>query len=356
MRKFHNLQVKEVIQETPDAVSVTFGVPEDIQDIFVYTQGQHLTLRKEIEGEDLRRSYSICTSVAEKKVKVAIRKVVDGRFSGYANSSLKEGDHLEVMSPAGHFYVDLDEKESRTFVGFAGGAGITPVISIIKTTLETEPNSNFMLFYGNRSRQSTIFREEISFLKNKYMGRFSFWHFWDEEEMEIEFFKGPITEDKVGRLLETVIDIKKVAHTFVCGPEPMMNTIEGVLEKAGVSPAQVHSERFLSEGQGPAKLPKKDHKAAEGIVSEVTIVLDGYEQKVRVDGLKPILDSAIDAGLDVPFACKGGVCCTCRAKVIEGEVSMVLNQGLEPEEVEAGYVLTCQSFPVSETVKLSYDE
>ncbi|MGY8986849.1 MAG: FAD-binding oxidoreductase, partial [Sphingomonadales bacterium] len=299
MRKFHELKIKEVIKETPDAVSITFEVPTKLEKVFTFVQGQHLTLRKEINGEDLRRSYSLCTSVNEGKLKVAIRKVIGGRFSNFANENFKKGDLVEVMAPAGHFYVDLNEKKTRRYVAFAAGSGITPIMSIIKTTLEIEPNSKFMLFYGNRTRQSTIFRDEISFLKNKYIDRFSYWHFFDEEDLEIEFFKGPMTEDKIKKLLKTLIDVNEIDHTFVCGPEMMMDTIIDVFTKTGVSPEKLHSERFLSEGYTPASLSVEDQKTAKEMDSEVTIILDGDEQKIKMDGFLPILDKAMEAGLDV---------------------------------------------------------
>ena len=298
VHKAHELAVSAIDFNTPETAVVTLSVPDELKSDYIYKQGQHLTFIEEINSEEVRRSYSICSSVRDDELKVAIRKVKDGRFSTFATENLAVGDKLKVMEPAGNFYVDLDASTSRTYVAFASGSGITPIISIIKTTLETEPNARFFLFYGNRTGRSTIFRDEISFLKNKYVDRFSFWHFLSQEDLEIDFFRGRMDGEKVKGINEKLLNIKLVDHAFIDDEEVTLNS---------------------------------DHKMS-------------------------ILDAAVEGGLDAPFACKGGVCCTCRAKVLKGEVEMVLNQGLEPEEVEAGYVLTCQSFAISEEVTLSYDD
>lgn len=349
----HALTVADIEKNTPETVVVTFDVPASLQDDYAYQQGQHITLIKDIGGEELRRSYSICSSVSEAVLKVAIRKVEDGRFSTFANDQLSKGDVIEVMSPSGHFNVDLDPHTDRTYVAFAAGSGITPMMSIIKTTLEEEPNAKFMLFYGNRTGRSTIFREEIALLKNLYMDRFSYWHFLSQEDLEIPFFQGRLDGAKVRGILDRMVDISKVDHVFTCGPEAMIDDVVAVMADAGVPPERIHHEKFLSEGQKPAA-PKRVLQA-EGL-AEMRLIMDGDEKVIRADHEVSILDAAVDGGLDAPFACKGGVCCTCRAKVLEGDVEMVLNQGLEPEEVEAGYVLTCQSFAVSDKVTLSFDE
>ena len=353
MHTLHDLTVSSVEKNTPETVVVTLSAPKALKDEFAYRQGQHLTLRTTIGGEDLRRSYSICSSVADQTLRVAIRKVDGGRFSTFANDELQAGDTLGVLAPAGHFYVELDPASERTYVAFAAGSGISPLMSIIKTTLETEPRARFMLFYGNRSKRSTIFLDEIAQLKNRFMDRFSYWHFLSQEDIDIEFFNGRMDGDKIEGILDRIVDPSHIDHAFVCGPEAMIDTVVDILADRGVAKEAIHFEKFLSEGQAPVA-PKR-HKDLSGLAA-VTLVINGEESTLKIDKDVAILDSAIDQGLDVPFACKGGVCCTCRAKVLKGDVAMVLNQGLEPDEVAAGYVLTCQSFAVSDTVVLSYDE
>ncbi len=353
MHKAHELAVSVIDFNTPETAVITLTVPDELKSDYIYKQGQHLTFIQDIDGEEVRRSYSICSSVNDAQLKVAVRKVDDGRFSTFVTEKLAVGDTLMVMKPAGHFYVDLDASASKTYVAFASGSGITPVISIIKTTLETEPNARFFLFYGNRTSRSTIFRNEISFLKNTYMDRFSFWHFLSQEELEMDFFQGRLSGEKVKGINDKILDFKDVDQAFICGPEAMIDDVNASLLKVGMSQDNVHFEKFLSEGQAPV-VSERVQKA--GGNANLTIVIDGDEFNVIADRTVAILDAALNDGADVPFACKGGVCCTCRAKVLSGEVDMVLNQGLEPEEVAAGYVLTCQSFAVSDDVVLSFDD
>ncbi|WND01541.1 phenylacetate-CoA oxygenase/reductase subunit PaaK [Temperatibacter marinus] len=353
MYQKHPLKVAHVIKNTPETVVVTFQVPPHLKEAYRYEQGQHITLIKSIDGSEIRRSYSICSSVSEEALTVAIRKVEGGLFSTFANDQLVAGDELEVMTPSGKFNVDLNPTEQRTYVAFAAGSGITPIMSIIKTTLEIEPCARFMLFYGNRTGRSTLFREEIAQLKNRFIDRFSYWHFLSQEDLEIPFFQGRLDSQKIRGIFGRMVDISQVDHTFVCGPEAMIDAVIEVTAEAGVPSMLVHHEKFLSEGQKPAA-PKRA-MATEGL-AKINLIMDGDEKSIRADHEVSILDAAVDGGLDAPFACKGGVCCTCRAKVLKGDVEMVLNQGLEPEEVAAGYVLTCQSFAVSEEVTLSFDE
>lgn len=353
MFKIHDLTISSLEKNTPETVVIGFDVPDELKEDYAYTQGQHITLIRDFDGEELRRSYSICSGVSECALTVAVRQVDGGRFSTFANSELSIGDTLPVMTPTGHFYVDLDANQARTYVAFASGSGITPIMSIIKTTLETEPDARFFLFYGNRTGRSTLFRNEISYLKNQYLDRFSYWHFLSQEDLELDFFQGRLDGDKVKGISERILDLKTVDHTFVCGPEAMIDSVVDALEALGVDADKVHNEKFLSEGQAAAA-PKRA-KEASGIAT-LNLIMDGDEFTIKADHETAILDAAVDGGLDAPYACKGGVCCTCRAKVLSGEVEMVLNQGLEPEEVEAGYVLTCQSFPISDDVTLSFDD
>lgn len=353
MHKANILQVCKVEYNTPETVVVSLAVPDDLKADYTYKQGQHLTFIKDINGEEVRRSYSICNSVADNALTVAIRKVEHGRFSSYANDELAVGDALTVMKPAGHFYIDLDASSKRTYVAFAAGSGITPIMSIIKTTLETEPDARFFLFFGNRTGRSTIFRNEIAFLKNTYIDRFSYWHFLSQEDLDLENFKGRLDGDKVKSVCSKLIPLDAVDHAFVCGPDVMIDSITAALADAGMAEDTIHSEKFLSEGQAPVVSKRVSELGGQ---AKMILIIDGDEFVVTADKKTAIIDAAIEGEADVPFACKGGVCCTCRAKVLSGEVDMVLNQGLEPEEVDAGYVLTCQSFAVSDEVTLSYDD
>lgn len=358
MSRFHDLKVRSVESETPEAVAITFDVPDGDADAFRYQPGQHLTIRREINGEDVRRSYSICSSVGENTLKIAVRHVEDGRFSGFANSDLSEGDTLQVFPPVGHFNVDLEPDSARNYVAVAAGSGITPILSIIKTTLETEPKSTFTLFYGNRTAASTMFRREISELKNRYLARFTFFHFLSQENLELDLFQGRIDGEKVKSIFERMIKPEWIDHFFLCGPGSMITEVGEALLAHGIDRERIHFERFTTEGEGEQKATRpapKSQKVADG--AEITVVLDGEEKMfTHPDPETTILDAASDAGADVPFACKGGVCCTCRAKLISGEVNMVLNYGLEQDELDAGYILTCQSFPVTDKVVVDYDQ
>lgn len=358
MSKFHALKVSKINQEADDCASITFDVPDGLRDSFTYIQGQHVSLRADIDGEDVRRSYSICASVAEDELRVAVRHVEDGRMSGFINNKLEVGDVIDVFPPAGHFYVDLDAKAAKkTYVAFAGGSGITPIISNIKTTLETEPASEFILLYANRTPTSTIFRQELSQLKNRFMTRFSFFNFLSEESFEFEFFNGFLGYEKTKEILASMIKADDVAHFLICGPGTMISEIEKALQEAGVGGEKIHFELFSTDGVVANKKTDSKKVAAKASTCKITMTLDGVESEFNYepkDG--SVLDAASKTGADVPYSCRGGVCCTCRAKVLEGSVEMAVNFGLEPDEVEAGYVLTCQSTPTSKTLVLNYDK
>lgn len=357
MKKFHSLTVTDVKRETPETVSLTFAVPDEERDLFTYKQGQHLTLRTEIDGEEIRRSYSICTSVADACLKVAVRQVEDGAFSTFANEKLKAGDQLEVMPPLGHFNIDLDRSAARNYAMFAAGSGITPILSIIKTTLEEEPGARVTLFYGNRTSESTLFKSEISDLKNRYLDRFTFFHFFSQQPLEVDFFNGRLDQVKTAEIMDRLLGGQTVDHAFVCGPQAMIEAVTEGLISHGVAANSVHSELFVA-GEGAVKAPKRKAKAVEQAGrATLDIIMDGDSKRIHMpDGETSILDAAAAAGMDAPFSCKGGVCATCRAKVIEGEVEMALNYGLEKEEIAQGFVLTCQSYPTTPHVKLSFDE
>lgn len=356
MIHFYKLKVKEVRRETPDCVSIAFEIPEELKENFLYSHGQYLTLRTYINGEEVRRSYSVCSSPLENELRVAVKKVEEGVFSRFANEQLKKGDIIEAMPPIGKFFTALDEAHKKSYVAFAAGSGITPILSIIKTTLLTEPNSQFTLVYGNRSRQTIIFKEEIEALKNKFINRFSVIHILSREKMDADLNFGRIDKEKCHLLFEKVINANTIDEFFLCGPEEMIISIKDCLDELGIEGKRIHFELFTSHGlQKTATATKKVYEPGE-VKSKITIRLDGssFDFDLAFEG-ESILDAALKKGADLPFACKGGVCCTCRAKLVEGEVEMDINYGLEPEEVEAGFILTCQSHPRTEKVVVDFD-
>ncbi len=352
MAKFHQLKVSQLSRPTEESVAVTFEIPEELSEEFKFVQGQHLTLKKDIDGEDTRRSYSICSCPLDETITVAIKKLEGGKFSTYANDQLEVEETIEVMPPHGHFYTALDPSNKKSYVAFASGSGITPIISIIETTLRTEPESDFILFYGNRKTGSIMFHERLEALKNKFIGRFSLFHILSQERQESELFNGRLDRDKVSSLSNLFFDPKLVDEFFTCGPEEMMLTVKEVLQDVGVSEERIHLELFTSPVGKLGETKEIKHERAK---SEITVVLDGNSMTFPYDSEESILDVAFQHGADLPYACKGGVCSTCIAKVEEGSVEMDVNYALEPDELEKGLVLTCQSRPKTDKVKLSYD-
>lgn len=358
MAKFHTLTISDVRQETADCVSVAFNVPQELKNEYQFTQGQYLTLKTSINNQEVRRSYSICTSPLEGELRVAIKKVEQGVFSTYANETLKAGDSLEVMTPMGKFFTRVDPKQSKNYVLFAAGSGITPIISIVKTVLETEPNSQVTLFYGNKNSDSIIFREELEGLKNTYLTRFSLYHVLSRENLGVELFKGRIESEKCNKLLHSFVLPGTIDEAFMCGPVDMINAVRAELEQVGVAKENIHFELFTSAGsKSNLGSTQKQNNPTTNVAAEVTIVLDGDRFTFDMqDANDNILDAALKAGADLPYACKGGVCCTCRARVLEGEVDMEVNYALEPHEVEQGFVLTCQSHPKTKSVTVDFDQ
>ena len=353
---FHKLRVAEVKRETPDAVSVRFELPESLRETFAFRAGQHLTLRRDIEGEEVRRNYSVCVAPDEGVLKIGVKQIAGGVFSRWVNKELKAGDVVDVMAPHGSFCWNFEPSARRDYVAFAGGSGITPVLSLMKTALATEPCSRFTLFYGNRNSMGVMFLEEIAGLKDLYLDRLQVFHFLEEEEEEIELFNGRLDHAKAEDILSTLVRPKNIDAFFICGPGPMMDAIEEALIAKGVDKPRILIERFttgpLSAAQAAAARDLEE-KAA-GLKMRVT--LNGRRVIVAFDPEKhSILDNVRAAGLPAPFACKGGVCATCRAKVTEGEVRMKQNFALSPEELAEGYVLTCQSTPLTDGVTLTYD-
>ena len=353
--EFYKLRVAEVKRETPDAVSVRLDVPEQLRETFRFKAGQHLTFRREIGGEEVRRNYSVCVSPSEGALKIGVKKIAGGVFSGWVNDELKVGDELDVMAPHGSFCWDFAPAARREYVGFAGGSGITPILSLMKAALETEPQSRFTLFYGNRSSPGIMFLEEIAALKDRYIDRLSVFHFLEDEEEEIALFNGRLDRAKVDEALAQLAPPGAEAY-FICGPGPMMDAAEEALNARGVEKRRILIERFttgpLSEAQAAAA--RALEQKAAGLKMSVT--LNGRRMNVTFDpDNHSILDNVRAAGLPAPFACKGGVCATCRAKVTAGEVRMKVNYGLSEQELAEGYVLTCQATPLTEGVALTYD-
>lgn len=358
MTKFHKLTVSEVIRETPDCVSVAFTVPDELKNEYTYIQGQHLTLKLLINGEEVRRSYSICSSPATPDpLRVAIKRVNNGKASNYLNEHIKAGDTLEVMTPTGNFHTELKSSNRKQYVLFAGGSGITPMMSIIGTTLLSEPQSKLTLFYGNLNETQTIFRKQLDEIAVKESTRFSL-HYILEKPEKAGFpqeFTGLMTKDLVKRLLLKHAGANPVTEYFICGPGAMMDQVKEALEENNVNRHFIHIEYFTAATE-EAKEVNTSQKA-EAVISEVTVIMDGKETVFSLSsGGKAILDAAIDAGIDAPFSCKGAVCATCKAKLKEGKVSMDLNYALTDDEVEEGYILTCQSHPVSPAVTVDYDQ
>ncbi len=353
MTKFYPLRIKDLRRETAECVSIAFEIPADLSQKFRFKQGQYLTLRNQIDGEEVRRSYSICSAPGDGELRIAIKKVHDGRFSTFANRFLKIGDTLEVMPAQGRFFTEMNAGNAKTYLGFAAGSGITPIIGILKTVLLEELDSQFILFYGNKNFDGIIFREELETLKNRFPARLSIHHILSKETLSAPLFQGRLSGEKCERFARHFFDPKTVGEVFICGPEDMTFDLKNTLISLEIDPKKVHFELFGT----PA--PKKQVETARPknhLESNVVVIVDGtqFMFPLAAEG-EPLLDAAMRAGADLPFSCKGGVCCTCKARVLDGEVEMDINYALEPEEVEAGYILTCQAHPRSERLMVTFD-
>lgn len=359
MSQFYPLTVTSVDKETDKAVCVGFDITPELVDTFAFRHGQYLTLKQIIVGEEVRRSYSICSSVDE-PIRVAIKEVDNGVFSGWANSQLKKGDVIEVAPPEGTFTCDLEPAKSKNYLCMAAGSGITPILSIVKTLLAKEPLCNVTLLYGNQRVGTMMFKEELLALKNRYLSRFQLINILSQEEQDIEILNGRINNRKGGELCRRLLDLKVIDDFFLCGPESMISEVSRGLTGEGIPESKIHYELFAGSAEDAKIVVAKHHQRSEklkGHISDVTVVLDGRKSnfELAADG-ENILDAAMVHGLDVPYSCKGGVCATCKAKIINGEVEMDLNHSLTPEELEKGYILTCQSHPVSKQVTVDFDE
>jgi len=353
--RFHALKVAEIVPETADASSIRFEIPEALRDAFAFKAGQHLTLRTTINGEEVRRNYSLCTAPAESDWMVTVKRIGGGLFSNWVGDQLRPGDMVEVMVPHGSFTTDFDPARSRHLVGIAGGSGITPVLSLVKTLLREEPASRFTLFYGNRDSSSVIFLETLAGLKDKYLGRLELYHFLDAEDQDIELFNGMLNRDRLEQAIPALVpDAMSIDGWFICGPGPMMDAAEGALLDRNIPKERIHIERFTADRPAGALAQEMAQLQTQAEGATVAVTLDGRTRRVPFTAGN-ILDSARAAGLPAPFACKAGVCATCRAKVTSGKVEMAVHYGLTDEEVADGYVLTCQSVPVGNGVAVDYD-
>jgi ring-1,2-phenylacetyl-CoA epoxidase subunit PaaE len=342
--------------ETDGAVCIHFDVPGSLSEVFRYRQGQHLVLRTSIEGEEVRRSYSICSSIRDQELKVAVKKVLDGKFSTYANERLRVGDYLDVMPPEGSFNTRLSPENSKSYLAFAAGSGITPILSIVKTILEEESQSQVGLVYANRSLVTMMFREKLMALKNRYLDRFTMVNVFSRETSDADTLSGRIDRDKVEMLSSRLIDLRQADEVYICGPQSMTEEVREALVSFGVEERRIHFELF---GIDPSKQQASSQEQItneKSVLHDVTVIRDGKKVEFKLSSTGgSILETALSLGADLPFACKSGVCCTCRARVVSGKVRMDANYALEPDERKQGYVLACQAHPASDQVVLDYD-
>ena len=352
--RFHRLAVNDLRRESADAVSLTFTIPDELANDYHFVPGQYLTLRTTMDGEEVRRSYSICSGPDDGELRIAVKKVDGGAFSNWAADELKAGDQLDVMTPTGRFGVMPASDAGRIYVGFAAGSGITPILSIVKGVLAREPDSRFFLFYGNRSTGGMLFREALEELKDRFMQRLSVFHVISGEEQDIPILHGRLDGEKVRVLLRSLVPAASVDHVFICGPTGMSEDIETTCRDIGIAADRIHVERFVSEFGGKPR-PKTVVAPGAPPKAMASLTIDGKRREVPVAEGEAILDAALRAGMDLPFACKGGMCSTCRAKLVEGSAVMEANYSLEPWELEKGFILTCQARPTSDRVVVDYD-
>ncbi len=356
MAQFHKLKIRDIYKETKDCSVIDFEIPDELKNEFAFRQGQHLTLKNIIGGEDLRRSYSLCSGPTDGIWKVAVKQIFEGKFSTFVNATLKKGDFLEVMAPVGEFGVEIDANKEKDYVAFVAGSGITPVLSMIKAHLALEPKSRFRLFYLNKTAKSIIFKEEIEALRNIYLGRFEVFYFLDGEHRNIELLNGRFTPEKLKELDEKIVDFSELDECFICGPEQMIFLIRDELMKFGLSKERIHYELFVSGLSEEAKQRAAKALENKAVGTEVTILDAGKDFKfIMSEDYDTILDAALAAGADLPFACKGGVCSTCKCQLLEGSVEMKVNYALEEDEVKKKFILSCQAVPTSKKVVVDFD-
>lgn len=360
--RFYPLTIADVRPETDTAICVTLTVPDELKQTFTFKQGQFLTFKADINGEDIRRSYSICSGVHDNALKVGIKRVRSGKFSNFANDTFKKGQTIEVMPPQGSFTTELNAANAKNYMCLAVGSGITPILSIMKTILIDEPHSRVTLIYGNRRTNSVMFKEELSFLKNRYLERFQWINIMSQEDQGADLLNGLIDNQKGTALHKSrLINLKKTDEVFICGPEAMMSEVSRGFRAAGLDDSRIHYELFANSSEDAAKVLEKSQQRIETYgedkTSKVTVIADGRALQFELTTVGAnILDAGIQNGMELPYACKAGVCSTCKAKLVKGQVDMDLHHGLEPHEIAAGFILTCQAHPVSDEVIVDFDQ
>lgn len=357
MSRFHSLQIKDVKRETPEAVSIELDVPADLKEAFRFKHGQYLTFKIRVNGEELRRSYSICSSPLENKLRIAVKEIDGGRVSGFFNQRATAGQTVEVMPPLGNFTTPLSPSNRKSYVAFAAGSGITPIMSILKTVLESEPSSHFLLYYGNKDPQSVIFKDDLEQLQSRYSDRFKMHLLFSRDKSPDPLFEGRISREKIEAIAQKHPKVLQADEYFLCGPQQMIESASELLQSRGMPKERIHFELFTTAVPKEASIAETEDAvdAAPSGATKVLVILDGEETEITVESGETILDAAIDAGLDVPYACTGGSCCTCRAKALEGKAEMEVNYALTDQEVEEGYILTCQSHPQTPKMTVDYD-
>ncbi|WP_340617767.1 1,2-phenylacetyl-CoA epoxidase subunit PaaE [Xenorhabdus entomophaga] len=353
---FHRLSIAAIERETPDAVTVTLHVPDELKNRFCYQPGQHLTLKAQVNGEELRRCYSICSSPLDDVLQIGVKAVYQGRFSTFINQQLKVGDELEVMLPQGNFGHCPDANQQGHYLAIAAGSGITPILSIIKSTLAQESDSTFTLIYGNRTSRSVMFKEALADIKNRYLDRFQVLYLFSQEATDSPLFNGRIDTDHLLRIGKTLLNFAQFNQAFLCGPEAMLDDAHSALEQAGIPTQCIHSERFNTGQMQKAAMGSRPANLTERSETRVEVHLDGRILNITINaGDDSILDAALRQGADLPYACKGGVCATCKCRLKSGEVDMAVNYSLEPDQLAAGYILSCQSWPKGDGVIVDFD-
>ncbi|HZD52456.1 MAG TPA: 2Fe-2S iron-sulfur cluster-binding protein [Woeseiaceae bacterium] len=357
MRRYHPLTIERLERESEDAVRVALAVPSELSEEFRFLPGQHLPVQAKLGGKTVRRTYSICSAPGELPLEIGVRVQPGGVFSGFVGGELAVGDRLEAMPPFGRFHANPDADAAKTYLAFAAGSGITPILSILRATLETEPASRFLLFYGNRRQRTTMFIDDLYALKNRFPERLQLFFIFSREEQEFPVFSGRLDGAKSERLYEEFCAGLEPDEAFICGPDTMIDTVREVLEARGMNPAVIHAERYGAPGaRRPSVEPARPAKGADHL-ADVTVIMDGHRKtfEMTTDD-RNIVDAAVSRGIELPYSCKAGVCATCRTFLREGEVRMETNYALEDWEVEKGFVLACQSRPLTPEVVLDYDE
>jgi ring-1,2-phenylacetyl-CoA epoxidase subunit PaaE len=357
MRQYHPLTVSRLLQETHDSVRIGLDVPKSLKNDYEFLPGQHLPIEVSLGGKKLRRTYSICSAPGQSPIEIGIRLQPGGQFSGYAGAELKVGDQLQVMPPFGRFHANIDPTKDKSYLAFAAGSGITPIISILRATLEGEPDSRIVLFYGNRTQQSTMFIDDLYALKNRFPERLQLNFLFSREEQEFEIMSGRLDAKKVGELCNHFCDGLDPTEAFICGPDTMIADVTDALLSLGFDEAAIHAERFGAIRKSKSTPASAQTQASSGKSAKISVIMDGHRKSFEMPAEgESIVNAAAHKGIDLPYSCKSGVCATCRTHIREGKVRMDTNFGLEPWEVEQGFVLACQSHPLTDTVVLDYDK